>query len=70
MAGADAHFVPIVTGLDDGTNIEIKSGLTEGQEVIIGTRSATSASSSAARPSGTQGANPMGALRGVSGGGR
>ena len=35
------RFVPVVTGLDDGTNVEIKSGLTEGQEVVIGTRSST-----------------------------
>jgi HlyD family secretion protein len=26
-------------GLDDGTNVEIKSGLKEGQEVVIGTSS-------------------------------
>ncbi|WP_298203232.1 HlyD family efflux transporter periplasmic adaptor subunit [Desulfosporosinus sp.] len=35
----DAQFIPVEFGLDDGTNVEVKSGLTEGQEVItiIGT---------------------------------
>jgi len=35
------QYIPVVIGLDDGTNVEIKSGLTEGQEVIIGTRSSS-----------------------------
>lgn len=39
MAGT--KFVPVEVGLDDGTNAEIKSGLTEGQEIIIGFRSTT-----------------------------
>ncbi len=63
MAGLNMHPVFVVTGLDDGTNVEIKSGLTEGQEIIVGTRSASTTNTST-----TQG-NPMGALRGVSGGG-
>lgn len=39
---ANVKFVPVVVGLDDGTNVEIKSGLTAGQEVVTGTRSAAS----------------------------
>ncbi|MHB8126927.1 MAG: efflux RND transporter periplasmic adaptor subunit [Desulfitobacteriaceae bacterium] len=67
MTGVNAHFVSIVTGLDDGTNVEIKSGLSEGQEVIVSTRSA----STSAKTSGSTGSsgNPMGQLRGISGGG-
>ena len=33
--------VTVEVGLDDGTNVEIKSGLKEGQEVVIGTSSST-----------------------------
>jgi len=40
-AGGNVKYIPVVVGLDDGTNVEIKSGLTEGQEVIIGTRSSS-----------------------------
>lgn len=43
---AGVRFVPVVTGLDDGTNVEIKSGLTEGQEVVTGTRSAATTKTS------------------------
>ncbi|MFZ3101769.1 MAG: HlyD family efflux transporter periplasmic adaptor subunit [Desulfitobacteriaceae bacterium] len=62
---ANTHYVSVETGLDDGSNAEIKSGLTEGQEVVIGTRS-----SSAAKNTGTtgSGANPMRALSGGGGG--
>lgn len=38
---ANVRFIKAETGLDDGTNVEIKSGLEEGQEVIIGTRSSS-----------------------------
>ncbi|MHB1651844.1 MAG: efflux RND transporter periplasmic adaptor subunit [Desulfitobacteriaceae bacterium] len=41
LSGVDAHFVPVETGLDDGTNVEIKSGLTDGQEIVLGVRSAS-----------------------------
>ncbi|MDR3543011.1 MAG: HlyD family efflux transporter periplasmic adaptor subunit [Desulfosporosinus sp.] len=34
---ANVQYVSVETGLDDGTNVEIKSGLKEGQEVVIGT---------------------------------
>ncbi|MDQ7095075.1 HlyD family efflux transporter periplasmic adaptor subunit [Desulfosporosinus sp. PR] len=37
-------FIPVEIGLDDGTNVEIKSGLKEGQEVITGTSASTSTS--------------------------
>lgn len=40
-SGIDAHLVPVEIGLDDGTNAEVKTGLTDGQEIIIGVRSAT-----------------------------
>jgi len=42
-SSANATTRPIVVeiGLDDGTNVEIKSGLTEGQEVVTGTNAAT-----------------------------
>ena len=33
--------VTVEIGLDDGTNVEIKSGLTEGQEVVTGTSTVT-----------------------------
>ncbi|AFM43226.1 multidrug resistance efflux pump [Desulfosporosinus acidiphilus SJ4] len=45
-ATANVRMVPVVTGLDDGTNVEIKSGLQEGQEVITGSVSSTTKSSS------------------------
>jgi HlyD family secretion protein len=35
---ANTLFVPVEIGLDDGTNVEIKSGLTEGQVIVVGTR--------------------------------
>ena len=38
---ANSQSIPVEIGLDDGTNVEIKSGIKEGQEVIIGTSSAT-----------------------------
>lgn len=62
---ASVRFIPVETGLDDGTNVEITSGLQDGQEVIIGTRSATttnSNSSSGFRLGG--GGNPARAMNG------
>lgn len=71
QTGANVQFIPVEFGLDDGTNIEVKSGLTEGQEVItaVGTSSATKASTGGfgigggggggARPAGGAGA-PVG----------
>jgi len=42
---ANVQFIPVEFGLDDGTNVEVKSGLTEGQEVItiLGTSATTKA---------------------------
>jgi len=40
VVSADTEFVPVETGLDDGAYVEIISGLTEGQAVVIGVRSA------------------------------
>ncbi|MDR3584950.1 MAG: HlyD family efflux transporter periplasmic adaptor subunit [Desulfosporosinus sp.] len=70
-AAATSKFIPVVIGLDDGTNVEIKSGLTEGQEVIIGTRSSTTATkaTSGSLLGGGGGANPARALSGGGGGG-
>ncbi len=34
QTGANIEFIPVEVGLDDGTNVEIKSGLKEGQEVV------------------------------------
>jgi len=44
---ANGQYTPVVVGLDDGTNVEIKSGLTVGQEVIIGTRSSSTTANAA-----------------------
>lgn len=43
---ANVRFIPVETGLDDGTNVEIKSGLEEGQEVLTGTNSTTTTTKS------------------------
>jgi HlyD family secretion protein len=68
-ANAAPQFVTVETGLDDGTNTEIHSGLSEGQEVIISTGSTTAASSSSSgNSSGNNGMQGMGALRGMTGG--
>lgn len=39
----NGQSVPVEIGLDDGTNVEIKSGIKVGQEVITGTSSSTTA---------------------------
>lgn len=39
----NGQSIPVEIGLDDGTNVEIKSGIKVGQEVITGTRSSTTA---------------------------
>ncbi|HWQ40914.1 MAG TPA: biotin/lipoyl-binding protein [Desulfosporosinus sp.] len=39
QAGQTTQNVTVEIGLDDGTNVEIKSGLKEGQEVVIATSS-------------------------------
>ncbi|HWQ89208.1 MAG TPA: efflux RND transporter periplasmic adaptor subunit [Desulfitobacteriaceae bacterium] len=69
-AGAAVQPVTVVTGLDDGTKIEIKNGLSEGQEVIISTGSTTAASSSSSGSSSLRNnGSGMGALRGITSGG-
>ncbi len=73
MAGVNAHFVSVVTGLDDGTNVEIKSGLSEGEEIVVGTRfaSSTAKTSTGGFGAGSGGNDPgraMGQLRGATGG--
>ncbi|WP_407309437.1 efflux RND transporter periplasmic adaptor subunit [Desulfosporosinus sp. SB140] len=45
-AMANVRFIPVETGLDDGTNVQIKSGLEDGQEVITGTNSSSTTSKS------------------------
>ncbi|OLN32105.1 efflux RND transporter periplasmic adaptor subunit [Desulfosporosinus metallidurans] len=59
---ANVQYVPVEIGLDDGTNVEIKSGLKEGQEVVIGTRSSTTTTKS------TSGFSLGGGNRGSGGG--
>ena len=39
----NGQSIPVEIGLDDGTNVEIKSGIKVGQEVITGTSSSTTA---------------------------
>ena len=67
MAAMSARFVPVVTGLDDGTNVEIKSGLKAGQEVIIGTRSTTTTTTNTNRGGFGGGANPGRAMHQLGG---
>jgi HlyD family secretion protein len=50
-------MVPVEIGLNDGTNVEIKSGLTEGQEIIV---SVVSNSTSSSSTSGQKSGNPFG----------
>jgi hypothetical protein len=47
--------VVVQTGLSNGTNTEITSGLTEGQTVILPTRTGTTVSAQATTTTGTQG---------------
>jgi HlyD family secretion protein len=61
-ATSNVRFVPVEIGLDDGTNVEIKSGLQEGQEVVTGTRSASTTTSNSNSSSGFR-------LGGLGGGG-
>ncbi|WP_206811590.1 efflux RND transporter periplasmic adaptor subunit [Paradesulfitobacterium ferrireducens] len=59
-AGIEAHLVPVEIGLDDGTNAEVKSGLTDGQEIIVGVRSTSTTNTS----------RPASGLPGTGGGGQ
>ena len=74
LNGVNAHFVPVEVGLNDGTNAEIKSGLTDGQEIVIGVRSTSTAQTSTGfgpNSGGSSGSNPgktMGQLNRATGG--
>ncbi|WP_088188306.1 HlyD family efflux transporter periplasmic adaptor subunit [Desulfosporosinus sp. FKA] len=67
-AMANVRMVPVVVGLDDGTNVEIKSGLQEGQEVVTGTVSNTTTTNSNSNSKSGFGFGG-GAARAVTGGG-
>lgn len=72
MANAETRFVPLEIGLDDGTNVEIKSGLTEGQVVVVGTRSTATTTNTNSNTNARAGAIPgvTGAPNGFGGAGR
>ncbi|WP_425806505.1 HlyD family efflux transporter periplasmic adaptor subunit [Desulfitobacterium sp. Sab5] len=64
---SNSHLVPVEIGLNDGTNVEIKSGLTEGQEIIISvvtaaTSKSPSTSTQKSSTSNRTGGSDMGAL--------
>jgi len=46
QATANGQSIPVEIGLDDGTNVEIKSGIKVGQDVITSTSSTTAAKAS------------------------
>jgi HlyD family secretion protein len=77
QAGMPSNFksVPVEIGLNDGSNVEIKSGLTEGQEIIVAVRSSSSSTTtsgqrSSSNPFGGQGGAGMGNInRAVNSGG-
>jgi RND family efflux transporter MFP subunit len=58
--------VPVTTGLSDDTNVEITSGLSEGEQIVVRTTTASTQTSAAAATSRTGAA---GATRGIGGGG-
>jgi HlyD family secretion protein len=49
----NTRFVPVEVGLDDGANVEIKSGLFEGQVIVTGTRSTSTTTNTNSRQGGT-----------------
>lgn len=55
---AQQQTKPVETGLDDGMNVEIVSGLTAGQKIVLGTKSSGSSSGN------TNMRNPLGGLGG------
>ncbi|MEA4900636.1 efflux RND transporter periplasmic adaptor subunit [Desulfitobacterium sp.] len=60
----NTSLVPVEIGLDDGSNVEIKSGLNEGQEIVVSVVSAAPNSNSTSKKPGSsqsQGSD-MGAL--------
>lgn len=72
----NVYPVQVEVGLDDGTNAEIKSGLTEGQEIVVSIKQATAAKSSSSSNSGSGSfggsstRNSMGAMQRATGSGR
>jgi HlyD family secretion protein len=64
-ANSNTRFVPVEIGLDDGTNVEIKSGLTEGQIIVSGTRSTSTTTNTNANINSRTG----GSIPGITGGG-
>ncbi len=72
LTGTNTRFVPVQVGLNDGTNAEIISGLTEGQVVVVGIRQATAAGSTGSGSNASRGGMSIlggGAMRGALGGG-
>ncbi|MFC4768005.1 efflux RND transporter periplasmic adaptor subunit [Effusibacillus consociatus] len=59
----------VTTGLDDGTSVEIRSGLTEGQKIVLGTKSAPQ-SSVQGNPFGSGAGRGAGGFGGGGSGGR
>jgi len=68
-AVANVQYIPVEIGLDDGTNVEIKSGIKVGQEVITGTSSSTTAKATSGFSLGGGGSNPARAMGGGGGAG-
>ncbi|HZK55940.1 MAG TPA: biotin/lipoyl-binding protein [Desulfosporosinus sp.] len=69
MTASAGQNVTVEIGLDDGTNVEIKSGIKEGQEVIIGTTSTMAAKAASGLFNlGGGGNRPAGGAGGNSGG--
>lgn len=62
---ANTRSVPVEIGLNDGTNVEIKNGLTEGQEIVVTILANSTSSSSGERATGT---NPFSGGQGGSSG--
>lgn len=60
--------VPVTTGLSDDTNIEITSGLTEGEQIVVRTTTGAASAASAATSRTTTG-SASGATRSLGGGG-
>lgn len=61
MANANVRSVIVEVGLDDGTNVEIKSGLTEGQDVVTGISAAGTTKATPGFSLGGGGNRPAGA---------
>ena len=64
----NGQSIPVEIGLDDGTNVEIKSGIKVGQEVITGTSSSTTAKATSGFSFGGGGNRSSGGAAGGAGG--